>query len=421
MKIKYLVGIRGIGVKEVEASATDIDDAYVEAMKIYRCKLADVEIVSPMMRPLEKRFGCMKRRGKMKVEDGTVVCNDEVVPDYWADKADKASVVRVEFGPNVRRIGASAFSGCPNLETVVFADGTEEVGMCAFAHCPKLAHVNLPASIRSIGGGAFVGCERLADVGIVPGGLARIALDRLLPFRGCAGRIQIEKRIAEENVRRGRAVLNQLFDVLMADGHPYVTGYEEACKRFAKVEWSVASESDLAELIYSVDNKVAHLGAYANCSLTDAEWNAVDKEDCRLLCGRLSSFKCDADFIAEQREEFNRLLGGNKKTRFNRMVAALLPEQVIQIPGEDALDLLAGWLTRNGLLEPSQSSGDPWFATAVAIRRCMSAIFPEKSIYECGVFCWFLVEALRGTNVAPERQERIKTVRTFLESCGRWN
>lgn len=358
---------------------------------------------------------------KMKVEDGTVVCNDEVVPDYWADKADKASVVRVEFGPNVRRIGASAFSGCPNLETVVFADGTEEVGMCAFAHCPKLAHVNLPASIRSIGGGAFVGCERLADVGIVPGGLARIALDRLLPFRGCVGRIQIEKQIAEENARRGRAVLNQLFDVLMAYGHPYVAGYEKACKRFAKVEWTSASEADLAELIYSADNGVAHLGAYANCSLTESEWDAVDKAACRLLCGRLASFKCDADFIAEQREEFNGLFGGNKKTRFNRMVAALLPEQVIQIPGEDALDLFAGWLTRNGLLEPSQSSGDSWFATAVAIRRCMSAIFPEKSIYECGVFCWFLVEALRGTNVAPERLERIKTVRTFLESCGRWN
>ena len=357
----------------------------------------------------------------MKVESGVVVCNDEVVPDYWAENADKASVVRVELGPNVRRIGTSAFSGCPNLGEVVFSEGVEDFGMCAFAHCPQLARVTLPASIRSIGGGAFVGCERLVDIGIVPGGLARIALDRLLPFRGCAGRVQIEKRIAEENVRRGRAVLNQLFDVLMADGHPYVTGYEEACKRFAKVEWSVASESDLAELIYSVDNKVAHLGAYANCSLTDAEWNAVDKEDCRLLCGRLSSFKCDADFIAEQREEFNRLLGGNKKTRFNRMVAALLPEQVIQIPGEDALDLLAGWLTRNGLLEPLPSSGDSWFATAAAIRRCMSAIFSEKSIYECGVFCWFLVEALRGTNVAPERLERIKTVRTSLVSYGRWN
>ena len=364
----------------------------------------------------------MNEKGKkMKVEAGVAVCNDEVVPDYWADKADKDSIIRVELGTNVRRIGTSAFSGCPNLEAVVFAEGTEDVGMCAFAHCPKLASVTLPASIRSIGGGAFVGCECLADVGIVPGGLARIAIDRLLPFRGCSGRIRIEKRLAEENARRGQAVLGKLFDVLMADGHPYVTGCEEACKRFAKVEWSVASESDLRELIYSVDNKVAHLGAYANCSLTEAEWNAVDKEDCRMLCGRLSSFKCDADFIAEQREEFNRLLGGNKKTRFNRMVAALLPEQVIQIPGEDALDLLAGWLTRNGLLEPLQSSGDSWFATAVAIRRCMSAIFPGKSIYECGVFCWFLVEALRGTNVAPERLERIKTVRAFLESCGRWN
>ena len=59
-------------------------------------------------------------------------------------------------------------------------------------------------------------------------------------------------------------------------------------------------------------------------------------------------------------------------------------------------------------------------ATA-AIRRCMSAIFLEKSVYECGVFCWFLAEALRGTNAASERQERIKTVRAFLESCGRWN
>ena len=49
MKIKYLVGIRGIGMKEVEASATDLDDAYEKAMKIYRCKLGDIEIVSPTM------------------------------------------------------------------------------------------------------------------------------------------------------------------------------------------------------------------------------------------------------------------------------------------------------------------------------------------------------------------------------------
>ncbi|MCQ2395160.1 MAG: leucine-rich repeat domain-containing protein [Kiritimatiellae bacterium] len=355
----------------------------------------------------------------MKVENGTLVCNDEVVPDYLTDAEDKDAIVRVELGPVVRKIGVSAFSSCPHLEEIVFSEGVEEIGRCAFAHCKRLTSVTLPKNLRVVGGGAFVGCECLADVGFEPGGLVYIALDRLLPFRRCAGRIQIERKIAQENARRGRIVLNKLYEALMGDGHPYVAGYEEACGRFERVEWVTASEEDLRELIYSVDNKVAHLGAYANCSMAESEWNAVDKTDCRMLCARIACRPGDADFIEEQRKEFNLLFGGNKKARFNRMVAALLPDRVVQIPSEEALNLLADWLKRNGLLDMVPASGDSWYVTSSAVRNCISAILTEKTVYECGVFCWFLAEALRGTNKDPERQERIRAVRTFLESCGR--
>lgn len=355
----------------------------------------------------------------MKIENGTLVCNDEVVADYLTDEEDKDAIVRVELGPVVRKIGTSAFSGCPNLEEVVFSEGVEEIGRCAFAHCKRLASVTLPKSLRVVGGGAFVGCECLADVSFEPGGLVRIALDRVLPFRRCAGRIQIERKIAQENARRGRVVLGKLYEALMEDGHPYVAGYEEACKRFERVEWGSASEEDLRELIYVVDNKVAHLGAYANCSMTELEWNAADKADCRMLCARIVGSPGDAEFVAEQRKEFNALLGGNKKSRFNRMVAALLPDRVVPIPSEEALSLLSDWLNRNGLLDPVPVSGDSWFVTSSAIRNCISAILTEKTVYECGVFCWLLAEALRGTNKDLERQRRIRVVRTFLESCGR--
>lgn len=357
-------------------------------------------------------------RGNVKVENGVVVWDEEIVPDSLTKGKEKDSIVRVEFGPKVRKVGADAFRGCSNLEEIVFEEGTVEIGFCAFADCVNLTKVTLPASIRSIGGGAFVGCERLADVDITPGGRARIELHRLVPFRGCVGRVQIERKIAEENACRGRRVLNELYGVLMGEGHSHVVEYAAACARFAKVDWVSASEDDLRELIYSVDNKIAHLGAYANCSMSEADWNAVDKGSCRMLCARIAGFKVDANFIAEQREVFNELFGGNKKVRFNRIVAALLPEQVVQIPGEDDLNLLSAWLTRNGFLVSVPMSGDSWFATGSAVRKCISAILPEKSIYENGAFCWFLAEALRGTNSGSARQERIKRVRAILDAGG---
>lgn len=48
-KIRYSVLIAGIGLREVEASATNIDDAYLRAVKEFNCDLDAIMMVSPMM------------------------------------------------------------------------------------------------------------------------------------------------------------------------------------------------------------------------------------------------------------------------------------------------------------------------------------------------------------------------------------
>ena len=70
------------------------------------------------------------------------------------------------FDESVTLVGAEAFDGCYNLESVTLPDGITSIGESAFSNCAYLTSVNIPNGVTSIGAGAFYDCESLTDVHI---------------------------------------------------------------------------------------------------------------------------------------------------------------------------------------------------------------------------------------------------------------
>lgn len=52
-------------------------------------------------------------------------------------------------------MGASAFSNCHNLKTVIIHDGAKVIGDKAFRECSKLEAIYVPVSMKKIGKDAF--------------------------------------------------------------------------------------------------------------------------------------------------------------------------------------------------------------------------------------------------------------------------
>jgi len=74
-----------------------------------------------------------------------------------------------------------AFSGCTNLERVVFAERLDRIERGAFSGCSKLKDAELPPWLRVLEGYAFDGCESLEYVRM-PG----IQIIGENPFAGCS-------------------------------------------------------------------------------------------------------------------------------------------------------------------------------------------------------------------------------------------
>ena len=61
----------------------------------------------------------------------------------------------------ISRVGASAFEGCKNLETVIMSGSTKTVGSRAFAKCASLRDVFFPRPVVKIDPKAFKGDKGL--------------------------------------------------------------------------------------------------------------------------------------------------------------------------------------------------------------------------------------------------------------------
>ena len=118
---------------------------------------------------------------------------------------------------SVTDIGDYAFSDCPNLESVVLADGVISIGHCAFqgcislkelknghlvtrigsytfSGCKSLQYINLPQGIVEIGDGLFEGCESLQTL-TIPSSVSRIGEEA---FVGCTSlKLRIPESVTE--------------------------------------------------------------------------------------------------------------------------------------------------------------------------------------------------------------------------------
>ncbi|MBE6211861.1 MAG: hypothetical protein E7129_01815 [Rikenellaceae bacterium] len=67
---------------------------------------------------------------------------------------------------DITTIGASAFNGCSNLQTIKLPDSITSIGSSAFSYCTSLTSITIPNSVTSIGGYAFYDCTSLRSITI---------------------------------------------------------------------------------------------------------------------------------------------------------------------------------------------------------------------------------------------------------------
>ena len=90
-------------------------------------------------------------------------------------------------------IGNSAFSGCRNLSTIRFPNELDSIGENAFKNCNALTKVNLYGKVGTIGASAFEGCENVTTVSL-SSDLTEIGENA---FKGCTRLIKVI--LPEEN------------------------------------------------------------------------------------------------------------------------------------------------------------------------------------------------------------------------------
>lgn len=78
-------------------------------------------------------------------------------------------IVSVTIPGSVRDIGNNAFSGCPNLEEIIFTNPDKAsnnliIRINAFQNCPKLTKCEIPARANQVVGNIFKGCTSLTEI-----------------------------------------------------------------------------------------------------------------------------------------------------------------------------------------------------------------------------------------------------------------
>lgn len=77
------------------------------------------------------------------------------------------SINKITIGKNIVEIGANAFDGCSNLDSIEFESGSVEelkIGEYAFANCGKLISMDIPSRVRDIPQYMFYNCAMLNSV-----------------------------------------------------------------------------------------------------------------------------------------------------------------------------------------------------------------------------------------------------------------
>lgn len=120
--------------------------------------------------------------------------------DWFIDPPEAKEIIIAE---GVTKIESGAFSGCQNLERIVWPSTLETIGEGVFAYCPKITEVRIPEGVRTVGENAFILCESLISVSLPA------SMDTLgdYAFLSCEKLQTIDVHLDNPNYRsEGRAV-----------------------------------------------------------------------------------------------------------------------------------------------------------------------------------------------------------------------
>ena len=93
-------------------------------------------------------------------------CYTAITTALPASTVPLTQIGSITIGNIVTSIGANAFFGCINLESLTFTPTSilTSIGDLAFKNCFNLTSVSIPASVTSIGANTFSGCTALKNV-----------------------------------------------------------------------------------------------------------------------------------------------------------------------------------------------------------------------------------------------------------------
>ncbi len=95
---------------------------------------------------------------------GSMMTYDAFNPAPWSSQCDIITSIYVSEG--VTSIGAYAFYGLFNAQTVSLPESITSIGDYAFGTCSSLEEITLPSKITSIAYGTFYCCEKLEEITI---------------------------------------------------------------------------------------------------------------------------------------------------------------------------------------------------------------------------------------------------------------
>lgn len=391
--------------------------------------------------------------------DASTIADRGMIADWFCnDNPATATAITKLWIPNtITQIGGNAFKGCVNLTEVRFEEGGDlplSLGLMSFAQCTSLSSLILPARLIRIGKGCFRDSTALEEIEIGEGNNQLQVADHL--FDNCAGRVALEEIVADEVDRRdvlrpqiaqvvnghrerhpnqvlqglrlrmlngqmdpiaiGRG-LATVYDMMTADPDfafdSYANRYGDACDHFSTIEdWGNASDDELRKVM--AGRYIRKVAALNWGEVKDAEFQAADKRVFRETCSAIYNLEgCDAEngAVAELEERYTQQFPVRRSAAFYRMIAAIRPELVVQVPAIAKLAPVYAWLT-GAEIEEAYNVG--WYELSRSVRSKLQELLTGRSIYQVGVFTWFLAEAfredLRNRMDAQRRKDKVLNV-----------